>query len=322
MRIRVSSTQNTFGPYFLGATIGARNGTELSLATLFGGTGDAQTVVLRQTREYHDGSSDVFMSAAQRYAILHHHNVVPVLDLGTIDGRSYVATQYIRGKNLLRVLARCGQKRIGFPTDVALYIVMRALDALEYAHAVESREGRITVLHGDLSHSNILVTGRGEVLVSDFEMSCASTRRRTRRGVNRGGGKGYSSYISPEQARGETTDPRSDVFSLGVVLFELVTGHLMFNAATEASILEQLGTETFEVPLDRHRPDLHPGLAAIVKRALAAKADDRFSCAAEFKDAIRELLAKVGANLQPLFLANFMEMLFGKDLAEIEDHSS
>jgi serine/threonine-protein kinase len=310
----VTSTQNTFGPYFLGATIGARNGMELSLATLFGGTADAETVVLRQTREYHDGSSDVFLSAAQRYAILHHENVVPVLDLGTIDGRSYVATRYIRGKNLLRVLARCGQKRLGFPTDVALYIVMRTLDSLEYAHAVEARGGRITVLHGDLSHSNILLTGQGDVLVSDFEMSCASTRRRTRRGLNRAsGGRGYSSYISPEHARGEPTDPRSDVFSLGVVLYELVTGHLLFTAPTEAAILERLATERFEVPLDRHRPDLHPTLAAIVKRALSARPDDRFADATAFKAAIRDLLEEVGAALQPALLSQFMETLFGRE---------
>jgi serine/threonine protein kinase len=309
----VTSTQNTFGPYFLGATIGARNGTELSLATLFG-AGELETVVLRQTREYHDGSSDVFMGAAQRYAILHHENVVPVLDLGTIDGRSYVATRYIRGKNLLRVLARCGQKRLGFPTDVALYIVMRALDALEYAHRVEARGARIRVLHGDLSHSNILLTGAGEVLVSDFEMSCASTRRRTRKGLNRSaGGKGYSSYISPEQARGEPTDERSDVFSLGVVLYELVTGHLLFNAATEAAILEVLATERYDVPLDFHRPDLHPTLAKIVKQALSSRPEDRFDDAVAFKLAIQELLDEVGAVLHPQLLASFMEQLFGAD---------
>ncbi len=315
----MSSAQNTFGPYFLGTTLGARNGTELSLATLFGGAGDAETVVLRQTREYHDGASDIFLDAARRYAILHHDNVVPVLDLGTIDGRSYLATRYVRGKNLLRVLARCGQRRLGFPTDVALYIVTRALEALEYAHNIESREGRITVLHGDLSHSNLLITGDGRVLVSDFEMSRASTRRRTRRGLNRGtAGRGYSSYLAPEQARGEATDERSDVFSLGVVLYELVTGHLLFNEATEAAILAELASDRFEVPLDEHRPDLHPMLAAIVRRALAARPEDRFESATAFKAAIQDLLDEVGARLEPAFLAAFMETLFGKEIRELE----
>jgi serine/threonine-protein kinase len=310
--------QNRFGPYFLGSTLGTRAGCELSLATLFLATGDAHPVALRQTRVYDDGANEIFSRGAERYAVLHHPNVVPVLDLGTIDAKSYVATSFVRGKNLLRVLARCGQKRLGFPTDVALYIVMKVLDALEYAHNVEGRDGKLVVVHGDLCHSNILLTGRGEVLVSDFQMGTASTRRRTRRGIHRGGGKGFSAYVSPEQVRGEPVDERSDVFSLGVILYELVTGHLLFNAETEAKILSELGSASFDVPLSHHRPDLHATLASIIDQALAPDPSDRFEGATAFKAAIDGLLDEVGATLRPLYLSNFMETLFGKEIVEIE----
>lgn len=314
----MESAQNTFGPYFLGQTLGTRNGCELTLATLFVPTGHPRSVVLRQTRPYADGANEVFLNRARQYAVLHHPNIVPVVDLGTIDGRSYVATQYVRGKNLLRVLARCGQKRLGFPTDVALYIVSKILDALEHAHQVESRAGALRILHADVCHSNILLTGRGEVLLSDFQMATGSTRRRTRRGINRGGGKGYSAYVSPEQVRGEPLDVQTDIFSLGVVLYELVTGHLLFNSAVEAAILDALRRESFEVPLQEFRPDLHPSLARIVRTALSPRPEDRFESASAFKVAIDDLLQEVGASLRPLFLANFMETLFGKEIAEME----
>lgn len=314
----MGSAQNTFGPYFLGQTLGTRNGCELTLATLFAPTGHARSVVLRQTRAYADGANEIFLARARQYAVLHHPNIVPVLDLGTIDGRSYVATRYVRGKNLLRVLARCGQKRLGFPTDVALYIVTKVLDALEHAHGLTSRNGPLQILHTDVCHSNILVSGRGDVLVSDFQMGAGSTRRRTRRGINRGGGKGYSAYVSPEQVRGEPLDVRADIFSVGVVLYELVTGHLLFNSAVEAAILDALRHGTFEVPLERFRPDLHPSLGRIVKRALSPRPEDRFESATAFKAAIDDLLQEVGASLRPLFLANFMETLFGKEIAEME----
>ena len=307
----------TFGPYLLGTVISSRKHIELSVATLFAADGTQHTVALRRTRSYDDGASDAFLRRAERYAMIRHPNVAEVKDLGALEGRSYIATEYVRGYNLLKVLARCGQKRLGFPTDVALFIVQRVLDALAHAHGLSTPRGEpLAVVHGDVSHSNILISPEGHVRLSDFDMGPASTRRRTPNGLNVGVGRGYSSYFSPEQARGEPADERSDLFSVGVILYELVTGHILFNAEEESGLLEQIAGGRYAIPLDRYRPDLHPMLAWIIRTALAPEPAERFASAASFSASIDELLGRVNARLERQFLHSLMQRLFGSRTLE------
>ncbi len=313
----MDAEQTSYGPFIIGSAISGREAVTMSMATLFLPDGSSQTVALRRTRVCDDGAHDAFLRAAERYAVLRHPHIVPVRDLGTIDGRSYLATEYVRGHNLLRVLARCGQKRLGFPTDVALFIVQRVLSALEYAHALRDPQGRPLLLaHGDLCHSNVLLTVDGQVQVSDFGLGTFSTRRRTPRRLNAGVGKRFSSYLAPEQVRGEPADAAADIFAVGVLLFELVSGHILFTGTDEDVLLERLAAGKYEVPLERYRPDLHPMLAWIVRTALAPEPEERFSSAASFSRAIDELLSRVNARLDRYFLNNLMQRLFGAKALE------
>lgn len=310
----------SFGPFVLGPMIATRRQVELCQATLFGPDGAQHPVALRRTRALDDGPNEALLGRALRYALLRHPAIAEVKDLGTFQGRSYVATELVRGHNLLRVLARCGARRIGFPTDVALYIVRTLLTALEHAHGRTNKDGApLPVIHGDLGHTNVLLTVEGEVRLTDFNLALGSTRKRTEAGTNQGLGKGFTSYLSPEQVRGEPLSPASDLFGIGILLYELVTGRVLFTGAREELLLEAVGQGAFEVPLERHRPDLHPALAAIIRQALAADPRARPGSAAEMIQAIDRLLALVRAQLGPSYLRNLMSRLFGGPEGGLEE---
>jgi serine/threonine protein kinase len=306
-----------FGPFILGQPLARRRDLEVHHATYFGPDGVPQQVVLRRARPCADGANDAVLEAARRYAVLRHANVAELVDFGALEGRSYLATQYIRGHNLLRVLGRCGQKKLGFPTDVALYVMQGILRALDHAHRQVDRRGEpIQVTHGDLTHTNVLVSMDGDVKISDFGLALASTRRRTPKGLNLGFGRGYTAYLAPEQVRGEPPTPASDLFQAGVLLYELVTGHVLFSHSHEDPLLERLASGLYPVPLERHRPDLHPDLRDIVVRALAARPEDRFDSARAFLLAIHALVDRVHVQLDALFAQRLMGMLFEKTQAQ------
>lgn len=265
-----------------------------------------QPVALRRTRVHDDGMHDGFIAAASRYAVLDHPSIAKVIDLGAVDGRSYVATQLIDGHDLLAVLAKCAEKKVGFPTDVALYIVKHLLAALDHAH-----HGDVSVVHGDLSHSNVLVTARGEVLVTDFGMRLGSTRRRSSSGLNHAR-RGFACYLAPEQLRDGPIDTRTDLFAVGVVLYELVTGHVLFKGLDEQDLTEEVAEGAFAVPLEQYRADIHPLLSRIIHTALASDPDHRFATASAFSRAIDELLDAVHATLEPQFLSELIRRLFAR----------
>ena len=312
-----SQAEPRFGPFIVGQAVARRRDLEVHLATYFGPAGPPQQVILRRARPCADGANEAVLDAARRYAVLHHANVAELVDFGALEGRSYLATQFIRGHNLLRVLGRCGQKKVGFPTDVALYVTQGILRALDHAHRQQDRAGApFTVPHGDLTHTNVLVSMDGDVRVSDFGLALASTRRRTPQGVNLGFGRGYTAYMAPEQARGGPPTPATDLFQTGVLLYELVTGHVLFSHAHEDALVERLASGLYPVPLERYRPDLHPDLRDIILRALSAAPEDRFESARAFLHAIHALVDRVQVQLDALFAQRLMGMLFDKPQAQ------
>ncbi len=300
----ISLHHPAFGPYIVERPICARASVELMRATFFSPGGRERPVALRRTRPLHDGEHEKLVEAACGYAVLRHDHVVPVLDFGCLDNRTYVATPLIRGYNLLQVLARCGRRQMGFPTDVALFVVRQTLQALQYAH-------RHRQMHGDLSHTNVLLTLDGDVRLADFGLRMASTRRRSPRGLNVGLGRGLASYLAPEQARGAPPSPSTDVFAAGILLYELVAGRVLFSGSEEDAIIDTLVDGSYIVPLEQHRPDLHPALTRLILQSLAADPRDRFVDAQSFQDAIDDLVTQVGVNLSRSFLRGLMDELFG-----------
>jgi serine/threonine protein kinase len=312
-----ATDQARFGPFVLGARVARRRDLELHHATFFGADGHPKETMLRRTRACADGANEAVLDQAAHYALLQHTNVLNVVDFGALEGRTYVATEHVVGHNLLRVLGRCGQQKLGFPTDVALYVMQCILRALDRAHRLEGVHGPIPFAHGDLCHTNVLISMEGDVQVADFGLALASTRRRSPRGVNIGLSKGYSCYLAPEQCRGELATPASDIFQAGIVLYELVTGHVLFGSSKEQTLLDRLTGGNYPVPLERFRPDLHPDLRAIILRALAARPEDRFEDARAFLVAIQKLVECVEVRLDALFARRLMDTLFQQKRASL-----
>ncbi|MEO1335198.1 MAG: protein kinase, partial [Myxococcota bacterium] len=214
----VSKDTPAFGPYVIQRAICTRPGVELLQAMFFNAGHRHRPVALRRTRPLHDGEHDKLVRAACAYAILQHADVVPVLDFGSLNNRTYIATPLVEGHNLLQVMARCAHRRQPFPFDVALFMTCRTLCALQYAHDHDQT-------HGDVSPTNVMVTREGKVQLADFGIRMASTRLRSPAGLNRGIGRRFACYLSPEQAQGDGPSPQADVFVAGILLYELLTGH-------------------------------------------------------------------------------------------------
>jgi serine/threonine-protein kinase len=196
-----------------------------------------------------------------------------------------------------------------FPIDHALSIVVGLCAGLAHVHERRGPAGEpLGIVHRDVSPQNVLVTFEGEIKLIDFGIA-TSVALGGDAATATGKPKGKIAYMSPEQARGEAVDGRSDVFSAGVILFELTTGHRLFKAAREQDALELLLDRPYPTP-SQVFPGYSPELEVIVTRALAKDRSARWSGAREMQDALEELVRREGFDASPMALARFMTALF------------
>src|SRR3954452_4473656 len=206
-----------------------------------------------------------FRREAKNAAALNHPNIVSIYDRGEAENTYYIAMEFLDGRTLKELIVGRGAA----PINVAIEYARQILSALRFAH----RHG---IVHRDIKPHNALVDGDGRVKVTDFGIARAGTSQMTETGSI----VGTAQYLSPEQARGTNVDQRSDLYSLGVVLYELLTGAVPFNGDTPVKIaMKQLSTVA-EPPSVR-RSDVPRDLALIVMRALAKDPDDRYQSADE-----------------------------------------
>ena len=301
--------RSNFGNYVLEERIGVGGMAEIFLASADVGNARQRLVIKRILSHLSDDESFVrmFIEEAKLCVLLRHSNVVQVYDLGVVDDQYFIAMEYVEGRDLLKTLAACARERVAFPTDLALHIVLQVLKALDYAHNLRSSDGQpMNIIHRDVSPPNVLLSYDGDVKLSDFGIAKASFREKTRTGIF----KGKFGYMSPEQAMGETLDQRSDLFAVGILLYELLTGRRLFTGPNEVAIIEKVRTATIQPPLHHHRPDISKTLHDIVMKTLARRRDDRFSSAAELHEAIYNYTFHNGVVLSPRSLATFMNRIF------------
>jgi hypothetical protein len=254
----------------------------------------------------------MFLDEARISVRLSHPNVVSVFDLGKVDDSFFIAMEYISGRDLRTLQERYAQRKELMPTAQAAYLVARVCEGLDYAHSVSDEKGRpLNVIHRDVSPQNVLVGYDGRVKVIDFGIAKAANRsQKTQAGIL----KGKFGYMSPEQVRGLTLDGRSDIFAVGVLLYELLTGEKLFMGESDFSTLEKV--RAAHVPSPRqYNPAIPPELERVMYKALARERDDRYSRAGELRDALLPFTGNGARTYTEKTLAGFMQEAFAAELA-------
>ncbi len=238
--------------------------------------------------------------------LLSHANIVQILDFGAVDQQYYIAMEYVHGRDLGRILARCREKGITLPAPHAVFILIEALKGLEYAHGRPvMRNGRaepLNCVHGDLAPANVMVSFQGEVKLTDFGIARASSAAHVAPQAER------EAYLSPEQLAGGAPDARSDLYAAGVVLYELLTGKHPFEG--QKGPAGRQARRSPVLPPSVVHPDVPASLDAVVAQALAADPASRFSGATAFKEALDRFFHDSGFIFSANTLGNFIRGLF------------
>ena len=252
----------------------------------------------------------MFIDEARIGSLVHHPNVVEVFELGQVGTDLFLVMEYLAGESTSGVMRRLHIRNEQLPVAVAAHIVAEACAGLQHAHELRDEAGTpLHLVHRDISLSNLFITYAGETKVLDFGIAKAADRlTRTATGQV----KGKFSYMSPEQCRGEPLDLRSDIFSLGVVLYELTTQRRLFKRANELMVLKAVTEQAIPRPT-REILNYPPELEAICLKALARDREQRFGSMLEMREA---LVRFTGAADQRAQLAGVMTHIFGERIAE------
>ncbi|MBL8627553.1 MAG: serine/threonine protein kinase [Myxococcales bacterium] len=257
---------------------------------------------------------DMFHREGQLALLLRNRCIVETMEIGKIEGRHYIAMEYIGGRDLTQVLRRCQETNQRIPVPHAVYIAARIAEGLHFAHTLVDNDGRpLNIVNRDVSPSNVRLSYDGDVKLLDFGIAQALMKFTSEIGVL----KGKFSYMSPEQIRGMPLDARTDVFSAGIILHEMLTTEKLFRGDTEFALMEKVRKAEVPPPSNFNRR-VTPELDAIVQRALARDVADRFQSAAALAAELDALIA--GYRFDPKELRQLMRQLFRKEYAkEIED---
>jgi serine/threonine-protein kinase len=284
---------------------------EVYLAVAEGLSGFEKRVVVKRLLPQHTREGELlamFLDEARLVATLRHPNIGEVYDVGAEGSDYFFAMEHIPGRDVRDLLsARYGEP---LPLAQALAIVMGVAEGLHHAHEQRDEEGRLLdIVHRDVSPSNVLVGVGGQVKLIDFGVAkWGAQRTETRHGVL----KGKCAYMSPEQCRAEALDRRSDVFSLGVLLYEITTGTRPFSGDNDFEVMTAIVGGSLEAPSARW-PGYPLGLEPIVLRALSPRAEDRFATAQELSRALAEFAAKQGVAPSAAGLAALLAETFGDE---------
>jgi serine/threonine protein kinase len=246
-----------FGPYKLIERISVGGMAEVYKATEHGVEGFERTVAVKRILPHiaeDDEFITMFKDEAKIAGQLNHGNIAQIYNLGQQGDSFYIALEYVAGKDLRNIFTRCQQQGRPMPIAQACFVVMKICEGLDYAHNKRDKHGRhLNIVHRDVSPPNILVSYEGEVKLIDFGVAKAAGRvSRTQAGIL----KGKFGYMSPEQVRGMPLDRRSDVFSLGVVLYEVLVGNRLFQGDTDFATLEMVRTVDVARAEQQERRDL------------------------------------------------------------------
>jgi serine/threonine protein kinase len=250
---------------------------------------------------------NLFLDEVRVASQLNHGNIVQVIDHGLIDKQYYMAMEYIHGENLMEVLLRLDEQGKNVPVDLLLYIISCVCAGLDHAHRKQALDGKpLNIVHRDISPQNILLSFDGEVKIADFGVARAAEQTHETIG---GELRGKISYMSPEQAHGHPLDHRSDLFALGIVIYESLTGRAPFLRDNPMATLEAVRAGQV-IALDLVRSDLPLTLIKLVHKLLAKDREDRPQSAREIHQALHEIIREEQRPVTAFDLADYMHTLF------------
>lgn len=308
-----------FGKYILLERISVGGMAEVFKAKTFGVEGFTRAVAIKRILPHLAEDPrfvEMFINEAKVAVQLNHANIAQVYELGRCDDDHYIAMEYISGKDLLSLAQYVKRSGDRLPFHLAAYIGSRVAEGLGYAHRKTGPDGRpLGIVHRDISPQNVLIAYEGAVKLIDFGIAKAAihSSHQTQAGVL----KGKFGYMSPEQIGGKPIDQRSDIFALGTVLHEMLTGERLFAGENDFLTLEKVRAAKVDAP-SRVNPEVPPPLDNIVMRALAREPGDRYQTASQFADDLARFLHMSGAGLSAKALKDWMRTRFAGEIANEE----
>ncbi|HUS27771.1 MAG TPA: serine/threonine-protein kinase [Kofleriaceae bacterium] len=251
----------------------------------------------------------MFLDEARLAAQLQHPNIAQVYDIGKLGDSFFFTMEYVHGETVRTLLQRSHALRRTIPIGSVLSIIAGSAAGLHHAHERKSMDGRpLGIVHRDVSPSNLMVSYEGTVKVVDFGVAKAEHRSTE---TQSGTVKGKITYMSPEQCKGGDMDRRSDLFSLGIVMWEMLTLERLFRRNSDFENMQAIVAEDVQPP-SRFRPDIPPEVDHIVMRLLAKSPSDRYQNADELHEAIEAAAVRTGSALSAASLGRYMRELFGQ----------
>lgn len=271
------SKPQRFGPYIILDQIGDGGMAEIFLAKIQGYSGFEKLIALKRIHSRYSENqtfAKMLIHEAKLAASLNHFNVVQVHDLGEIDGQVFIAMEYVKGRDLAGVLSNTYRRREKLPLNLSLCIATEFMTGLDYAHRMRSEDGSpLGVIHRDISPQNLLISYEGEVKVTDFGIARVLSEKG---GFQLPGNlHGKFGYMSPEQVKGQDIDQRSDIFSAGVVLWEMLTGTRLFRGKDPKATIKMIVSHPIPLPSSKN-PEVPPQVDRVVFKALAREPNERY----------------------------------------------
>jgi serine/threonine protein kinase len=314
-----SKTPQRFGRYVLLDRLAAGGMAEVFRAVVLGAEGFRRSAVVKLIRPEFSSSEaflGMFVNEARISALLNHPNIVQIYDFGCVEGRYFLAMEYLPGKDLSTVLGKLSRTKKRLDAGIAAFVVAQVAHGLAYAHSLALPGGEaLNIVHRDVTPSNIMLLRPGGVKLLDFGIAKAEHHLGRAEHTDSGVRKGKWSYFSPEQMNGGRLDGRSDIFSLGVVLWEALTGQSLFQGKSQLESMQNVAERPIPPP-STVRPELPTALDYVALRALERDPDRRYASAATLAEELETILQDLRYHSHAL--PDLLEQLFGLDTHEVD----
>ena len=308
-----------FGKYLLLDRIATGGMAELYRGKITGDEGFEKLVAVKKILPHlvgEKGLIESFINEARLAAFLQHENIIRTYDFGKMGKDYFIAMEYLFGTNLRSVIGTLKEKKMLFDIEIILQIISCVCNGLSYAHTLKNFQGQpLNIIHRDISPPNIFISYEGEVKIIDFGIAKASSQNQA---TQFGMIKGKVGYMSPEQAEGSDLDIRSDIFAIGAILYEMVTGERLYQGDT-MEVLSKARKVEFEPP-ENFVDKLPPVISKIIHRALAKNLEERYQTCGEMLADVEKSIRELSLRPTMWGLARFMKDLF-KEAIPLEEQA-